>query len=583
MAVGVTYEGALVQHWPAATDVDGWSFTLDQAGNVTLKFEHEPLTSILGYWAVTVSAADGTFLMEFFSGQSDGSKTVTLGLPAGSYVVQVTSQSTSTALASITNVPYRLSYTQTLATTGVAFEQETGTSAATPMSADTRYTGTLASTGNNTLDIDRWSFTLAQAGMVNLNFAHDLLPTITDKWRIALKTETGTEILSFESWRDNGSLTVPVGLPAGVYLVDVSPYPSSGAATLANVPYELNYSVVSTGHFESESNDTSASATPLALNTDYSGAIQPSVLSPVTLDTDYFKLTLDYEHNLQIKLLPTSLPSAILSLTVTNLTTATQVWSGKTTSTTGINVVIKAPASNYAVSVTGYGVTPQEGVPYTLTVNDLGQAVQHTFVMGKGWNLLGNSFDTAINVADFANNITPPVVSMWKWDASKTQWQFYAPGMTATELASYAQGKGYGVLTQVGPREGFWVNASDVTSSQVFTLVPTVLGREDLKTGWNLVASGGDLDPRQLNARLGDVPPSLSADPLVAEARPSNLQTLWSWDNTNSRWYFYAPSLDQPGTGTTLQDYINNKSYVNFFATSVPKTLGLGSGFWVNK
>jgi hypothetical protein len=56
--------------------------------------------------------------------------------------------------------------------------------------------------------------------------------------------------------------------------------------------------------------------------------------------------------------------------------------------------------------------------------------------------------------------------------------------------------------------------------------------------------------------------------------------TLWAWDNPTSRWYFYAPSLEAQG-GTALSDYIATKGYIDF--TQANKTLGNGTGFWVNR
>jgi hypothetical protein len=52
--------------------------------------------------------------------------------------------------------------------------------------------------------------------------------------------------------------------------------------------------------------------------------------------------------------------------------------------------------------------------------------------------------------------------------------------------------------------------------------------------------------------------------------------TLWAWDAIGSAWYFYSPSLDANGG---LSTYITAKGYLGFDT----KTLGNGTGFWVNK
>ncbi len=76
----------------------------------------------------------------------------------------------------------------------------------------------------------------------------------------------------------------------------------------------------------------------------------------------------------------------------------------------------------------------------------------------KGWNLLGYSDSAAVNVAN-AFGDTNKVTTVWKWDAANLKWAFYSPSFTSAELATYAESKGYAVLTTINGGEGFWVNA----------------------------------------------------------------------------------------------------------------------------
>ena len=156
------------------------------------------------------------------------------------------------------------------------------------------------------------------------------------------------------------------------------------------------------------------------------------------------------------------------------------------------------------------------------------------------------------------------VTSVWKWDPSVQGWQFYTPLMDATALQAYANSKGYGVLSTIGPGEGYWLNA----------IVPPTLGAQSgalfdltaasLVNGWNLAATGNDVTPWAFNQTLGATP----------------LSTLWAWDNSSSKWFFYAPSLETQG-GTALSGYIANKGYLDFATTN--KKLGNGTGFWVSR
>ena len=196
-----------------------------------------------------------------------------------------------------------------------------------------------------------------------------------------------------------------------------------------------------------------------------------------------------------------------------------------------------------------------------------GPPVNYSLVLPSGWNLLGNSLNQSLSVASLYND-TNTVTSVWKWDAAISGWQFYAPLMSATELQTYAASKGYAVLTTINPGEGYWVNAKGqpplaAQSGDSFVLTGTSLAR-----GWNLVATGNDITPSEFNAKL------------KAGAVPASVSTLWAWDNPQSAWYFYAPSLEAQG-GTALSGYIQSKGYLDFATAN--KKLGNGAGFWVNR
>jgi hypothetical protein len=143
--------------------------------------------------------------------------------------------------------------------------------------------------------------------------------------------------------------------------------------------------------------------------------------------------------------------------------------------------------------------------------------------------------------------------------------------MTPTELQTYATSKGYGVLSSINPGEGYWVNAKVAGSLGAQAGSAYTLTSAGLVTGWNLVATSTDVTPSTFNISLSATPPSQGTIPI-------NLTTLWAWDSTQSKWYFYAPGLEASGG---LGAYITGKGYLDF--TTANKTLGNGVGFWVNK
>ncbi|OIN94034.1 MAG: hypothetical protein AUJ20_02145 [Comamonadaceae bacterium CG1_02_60_18] len=190
----------------------------------------------------------------------------------------------------------------------------------------------------------------------------------------------------------------------------------------------------------------------------------------------------------------------------------------------------------------------------------------------SGWNLLGNSTTTAIDVAS-AYGDPAKVTTVWKWVPATSKWAFYAPSMTPANLATYAASKQYDVLTTIVGGEGFWVNAASTFTSTLpaGTAVSSGSFATTLGSGWSLISIGDNKTPRAFNNALSPTPPSAGI------AAASILTTLWAWDSGKSSWYFYAPSLDN---SNGLADYTFSKGYLDFGTTG---TLAPGVGFWVNK
>ena len=191
-----------------------------------------------------------------------------------------------------------------------------------------------------------------------------------------------------------------------------------------------------------------------------------------------------------------------------------------------------------------------------------------------GWNLLGSTDSAGITVATRLNDATT-VQSVWKWNQTAGKWAFYAPSFkTPALLATYAQSKGYDVLTNIGFKEGYWVNATaKATLTAPSDLLPpppmegdlwaSMLNETDLFLGWNLVASTD-------NKIASDLSTALEPNLKVASKA---ISTLWAWDTTSSKWKFFTPSL----SADALTTYVDSKGYIKF-----PTAIGPTDGFWVN-
>ncbi|MDP2647075.1 MAG: hypothetical protein Q8P24_19240 [Desulfobacterales bacterium] len=77
--------------------------------------------------------------------------------------------------------------------------------------------------------------------------------------------------------------------------------------------------------------------------------------------------------------------------------------------------------------------------------------------LSSGWNLVGLKSSSAKSVKDLISGNEAKIASIWKWE--NNTWAVYLPG-EADGGADYAAGKGFGVLSNIEPGEGFWLNAT---------------------------------------------------------------------------------------------------------------------------
>ena len=232
-------------------------------------------------------------------------------------------------------------------------------------------------------------------------------------------------------------------------------------------------------------------------------------------------------------------------------------------------------AAKVPVFAPGVDMPPNPNHAWGYGVMDVAMAVRQATgnVLASGWNLVGNTLTTPVDVAATfgAVAIKDSITTVWKWvPASGGAWAFYAPSLSPSALQDYASSRGYQVLATILPGEGYWVNARPASGASL-VVVPTLSGTAfdyspaSLSAGWNLIATAPNEEPGGFSARS------------VASGR--NLVTLWSWETAGGKWYFYAPSLAAQG-GNSLTNYIAGKDFLDF--TAGRKKLGSGVGFWVN-
>ena len=263
---------------------------------------------------------------------------------------------------------------------------------------------------------------------------------------------------------------------------------------------------------------------------------------------------------------------------------------GKPPATVGVDAVLHLKTDDIYLDIKflTWSQRPASGDGFAYERSTAGPAATDlSFV--PGWNLVGNSVEATLAVASLFGD-PAKVDSVWKWIAGGSNWAFYAPAQ-ADAGAAYAASKGYGFLGVVAPGEGFWVKAVAAFSVplptglavQSSSFRPTLSspatpgGSHALPAGWSLIAVGDSPSPAQFDAAIATV---LASAPAAGKVY-TNLTTLWAWDATQQRWYFWAPALVN---SDGLAAHLTSKGYLDFstLANTPGGNLPASIGYWVN-
>jgi hypothetical protein len=125
--------------------------------------------------------------------------------------------------------------------------------------------------------------------------------------------------------------------------------------------------------------------------------------------------------------------------------------------------------SSYA-SAKGYqvlnAIQPGEGFWVKGETSDLlsvsGEPVIGGLSLAKGWNLVGLKHNQSKEPSHLVAGTQNYVNSLWKW--KDNTWYVYLVG--EVEQSSYAKAKGFEILKEIKPKEGFWVHCSQDISWQ---------------------------------------------------------------------------------------------------------------------
>lgn len=235
-------------------------------------FTHANLSTTNECWKLTLYNADNENLLEMSSvGTATNETSMDIGLPAGAYYVKVHSRYGETE-----NYTLRVNYS---ASGTWETENNDGYGNATTIALNTQYSGANQFHG----DDDYYKFTLNQAGKISINFQHQMLNENITYWYVDIYNEKTEHLHRLEA---NGIAvnenSADIGLDKGTYYIIIQP--TSSRYCDYTYAFALNYNA--SEQWEKEKNDGYATATTIALNTQYSGANQ------FHSDDDYYKFTI---------------------------------------------------------------------------------------------------------------------------------------------------------------------------------------------------------------------------------------------------------------------------------------------------
>jgi hypothetical protein len=251
-----------------------YKFTLSEAGYVAVNLKHASNGNGNSFWKVKVQSSDT--LKEYLFMNNTGintDHTKYVGLPAGTYLVQVTQG----------DYYDDRNYTLTVSSTPGNYEIEKNDSIADSQTIvlGTSYTGNLETYSSG---IDYYKFSLSEAGYVAVNLKHVSNGNGNSFWKVKVQSsDTLKEYLFMNNTGNNTDHTKYVGLPAGTYLVQV---------TQGDYYDDRNYTLTvssTPGNYEIEKNDSIADSQTIVLGTSYTGNLETYSIGT---DIDYYKFTL---------------------------------------------------------------------------------------------------------------------------------------------------------------------------------------------------------------------------------------------------------------------------------------------------
>lgn len=317
------------------SDEDWFKFTIGSNGYISLTLNHEYINSNFTYWELYLYKQDGSEMYTMgVNGDIASQRSCRIGLPAGTYYVKVKRG----FYDSNVNYNLRVNY---VAAGYWETESNDNQSGADQIAPNASMTASLM----NSSDSDYYKFETKSSGYISLTLNHSYIDNDFNYWKIRLYRASDGSLLHEAYCQGNitSQKTCRIGLPAGKYLVQVTKdfYHS-------DMDYNLRVNYVADKTYETEKNDTPATADSITKNKVSRGTLMANG------DQDYYTFTLKSKCYVNFRLTHGYIDDDwdYFHLTVSNKSNSPIMEYSLSGTELGLNKGMVLPAGKYYVKVT---------------------------------------------------------------------------------------------------------------------------------------------------------------------------------------------------------------------------------------
>ena len=173
-------------------------------------------------------------------------------------------------------------------------------------------------------------------------------------------------------------------------------------------------------------------------------------------------------------------------------------------------------------------------------VDDVNTTVTTNIKVGAGWNMI-NIPSNISNMASINSN------SIWKYKNKK--WEAYSNN---SDILNKIENYNIPIIHSLNAGDGVWVYENSPITLNFTNPLKVSTNLSNLSSGWNLVGISENKDLTSI---------------------PSNIETVWYWDNANNKWEVYSSDEE---LSVTLETYYDKGIFENL------DKLEANKAYWFN-